>query len=493
MRPQEYSLFFVPRRTLICEEILSHGGVYGALAIGQFDLDLIPIDDDVLSLELPLSFKQCFLEGDRSALYYVARSLMKLQSKFGQIPNIMGKGHCARSVADMMMRMGTQLGEEHFDGRAPEIDQIILIDRDVDLITPLCTQLTYEGLIDEYFQIQNGFVTLDAELLGVQQNPDQKRKKPLNSNDKLYAEYRDKNFAVLGPILSKKALYISEIYDERHQAQTVGQIKDFMKKLGELQQEHSSLRVHTNIAERISTFTRTQQFTSRLEAEQSLLAGPEDVTAYIEELINRQESLTKVLRIACLMSLTNNGIKGKYFDFLRREILQTYGYDKLFTLDNLERLGMLKRNESRSPWPSIRKALHLVVDDCNEAEPNDISYVYSGYAPLSVRLVQYAVQPGWKAIEDTLRQLPGPTFEEKQQRSSSAASQEQPQQGGQPKRSVTLVFFLGGVTFAEISAIRFLSQTEDGQRNYIVATTKLISGDSLVDSVQEQIDNRLQQ
>lgn len=30
------------------------------------------------------------------------------------------------------------------------------------------------------------------------------------------------------------------------------------------------------------------------------------------------------------------------------------------------------------------------------------------------------------------------------------------------EQKVTLVFFLGGVTFAEISALRFLSQMEDG-------------------------------
>lgn len=37
----------------------------------------------------------------------------------------------------------------------PQIDQLILIDRSVDLITPLATQLTYEGLIDQFFQINN--------------------------------------------------------------------------------------------------------------------------------------------------------------------------------------------------------------------------------------------------------------------------------------------------------------------------------------------------
>jgi hypothetical protein len=35
------------------------------------------------------------------------------------------------------------------------IDQFIIIDRNVDLVTPLCTELTYEGLIDEMIGIKH--------------------------------------------------------------------------------------------------------------------------------------------------------------------------------------------------------------------------------------------------------------------------------------------------------------------------------------------------
>lgn len=35
------------------------------------------------------------------------------------------------------------------------IDAMIVIDRHVDLVTPLCTQLTYEGLVDEMIGIKN--------------------------------------------------------------------------------------------------------------------------------------------------------------------------------------------------------------------------------------------------------------------------------------------------------------------------------------------------
>ena len=37
----------------------------------------------------------------------------------------------------------------------------ILLDRAVDTVTPMCLQLTYEGLVDETLGITNGIVTLD--------------------------------------------------------------------------------------------------------------------------------------------------------------------------------------------------------------------------------------------------------------------------------------------------------------------------------------------
>lgn len=40
------------------------------------------------------------------------------------------------------------------------------MDRDVDLVSPLVTPLTYEGLIDDTVGIENGRVKLDAAVLG---------------------------------------------------------------------------------------------------------------------------------------------------------------------------------------------------------------------------------------------------------------------------------------------------------------------------------------
>lgn len=160
---------------------------------------------------------------------------------------------------------------------------------------------------------------------------------------------------------------------------------------------------------------------------------------YIEEMINKQVPIVQVLRLLCLYSLVNNGLKPKQFEFFKKEILEAYGFEHIQTLDNLRRLGMLtKQVTTKNTYSLVRRSLSLIVDEVNEHAPNDISYVYSGYAPLSVRLVQCVVQRGkdgarpgpgagsggkgsgvaggngWKGFEDVLRMLPGRTFDETQ-------------------------------------------------------------------------------
>ena len=54
---------------------------------------------------------------------------------------------------------------------------------------------------------------------------------------------------------------------------------------------------------------------------------------------------------------------------------------------------------------------------------------------------------------------------------------------GANRRPVSLVFYIGGCTFAEITALRFMGESIGHE--FIIATTKLINGDSLIDSVIE--------
>lgn len=510
-----FYVYFVPRRRLMCEKVLEEEGVWADVKIGEYHLDLIPVDNDLLSMELPHSFREFAIDGDRTSLFYVAKALIKLQFLFGIIPNIQGKGDQSQFVAELLFRMRREMASEE-PLIVSEIDRLILIDRECDLVTPNVSQLTYEGMIDEVFGISNSSVDLPVEMVvdpkqqegKPQPPPDKKIRTPLNSNDQIHADLRDLNFSVVGSKIQVKAQEIDQTYKERHKAKTVPEIRDFMKKLGPLQQQHQFLRIHTNIADKILSMSRDTAFRMKLEAEQNMLAGldAEHTLEYIEECMNRQEPVVKVLRLLCLYSLTNNGIKEKTFNYIRREILQTYGYGYLFTLEKLTKLGMFKTNTTRgNPWEFLCANMNLIIEDINEHNPDDIAYVYSGFAPISCRLIEIALRQsipfaqtldtrviknnatlepsilaGWNAMDNEIldKVSGGPAFHATQVLPQGLTTEDKTSR-------VTLVFFVGGCTFTEISACRFLNKRNPNER-IMIATTKLINGNTLIESLFER-------
>jgi hypothetical protein len=52
------------------QEYLKQEGVFGNLVIGDYNLDIVPIDYDLLSLEQPFAYRDCALNGDETVLYY---------------------------------------------------------------------------------------------------------------------------------------------------------------------------------------------------------------------------------------------------------------------------------------------------------------------------------------------------------------------------------------------------------------------------------------
>nr|ATG70713.1 ATVPS33 vacuolar protein sorting 33 [Juniperus flaccida] len=479
---REYTVIFVPRRTVVCEKILQEEKIHAMVKIVEYPLYIIPVDEDVLSFELELAYKECQVDGDTSSLWHVAKAIHKLQSAFGVIPNVRVKGKAATTVADILSRMQLEQPVVSSNAGIPEIDTLILLDRHVDMVTPMCSQLTYEGLLDEFLHINNGAIELDASIMGAQEEG-KKAKVPLNSSDKLYREIRDLNFGVVGQVLRQKATTMRQDYTEvTTTSQTVSELKDFVKKLSSLPE----MTRHTHLAQHLSTFTTKPTFLGRLSIEQTLVEGQSyDLCfEYIEEMIHKQEPFLSVLRLLVLFSITNGGLPKKNFDYLRRELLHSYGFEHMATLINLEKSGLFKKQDSKSNWVTIKRGLNLVVEDVDDANPSDIAYVFSGYAPLSIRLVQHALRAGWRSIEEIVRLLPGPHSERKQ---FLQAQEEVPTSNDiglvDGRRSLVLVVFIGGVTFAEISALRFLSAQEGMTYDLIVGTTKIINGSSLLETL----------
>ncbi|KAI5124115.1 hypothetical protein M0805_000928 [Coniferiporia weirii] len=548
-----YTLFLVPRTSALVTRVLEEEGVLGEVNISAFNMQFIPIADDVISLEHENAFKEIWVDGDETVVYDSAQALVTLQGLYGLFPRIIGKGDCAGRLTGMLSRQREQvigtLASQNLLNPSEKIDSLVILDRRIDMITPMLTQLTYEGLIDELIGIKNSHVELPASLLtppntqGASSNPsstntppasslakDVKKKYLLNAaNDPLFGELKDLNFSSVGKTLNRNARRLEEDYESRKQAKTVAQLRDFVGKLSGLQTDHQTLRIHTGLSEMLVPLTRTERFNKSLEIQQNLLSSYETSAqiSAIEELVTQGEGIQSVLRLLCLASILNGGIKSKILENIKREILQTYGYEYLPLILSLSSpspgllLSTPLSNAAASfsalkiPYTSLRKSLRLVTEETDDLdEPDDISYVYSGYAPLSVRLVQCVVQKGgvlnaptaasdgsdslrrkgkltapaslgkvrahpilgWKGFEDVVESLPGETIDVIGIDANSNAA-------ATSNRSTTsVVFFLGGCTYTEIAALRWVSRQNKGRR-ILIATTGIISGSSIINSM----------
>ncbi|PIO41108.1 hypothetical protein AB205_0093200 [Aquarana catesbeiana] len=102
-----------------------------------------------------------------------------------------------------------------------------------------------------------------------------------------------------------------------------------------------------------------------------------------------------------------------------------------------------------------------------------MAYVYSGaYIPLSCKLLEQVLsRKGWTGLEEVTRLLNGNEFAEQvSDRNSYSESQR-----------IILAVFLGGCTFSEISALRFLGK-ETGYR-FVFLTTSITNAARMMESL----------
>uniref|UniRef100_A0A1B0DCN7 Vacuolar protein sorting-associated protein 33A n=1 Tax=Phlebotomus papatasi TaxID=29031 RepID=A0A1B0DCN7_PHLPP len=236
---KDFYLYFLPKKSLLCEKHLKNKGVYGSLSfVGDFRCDFFPVDNDLLSMEQKDAFKELHIEGDPTCVYQSAMALMTLQRLYGRIPRVCGKGIYAEKLWELTKSMGrddSQIGQNNEKG---SIDQMVILDRSIDLMSVLATQLTYEGLIDQIFGISSTTLHLPADRFG--RGDDQPlpalstsetKQIILNSGEELYAELRDKNFNAVGQILARHAKSISSALEERHGDKSVSDMKKFVERL----------------------------------------------------------------------------------------------------------------------------------------------------------------------------------------------------------------------------------------------------------------------
>lgn len=146
---------------------------------------------------------------------------------------------------------------------------------------------------------------------------------------------------------------------------------------------------------------------------------------------------------------------------------------------NMQDATLLRAKDKRFDWPKMKKVFGLINEEVKIDKPKEISYVFNGLAPPSVKFIEnFISREGFKdrEMQEKLKLLPGAYY-------SPPNEHEFFRPGKGPdsmRKKKVMVYFIGGVTFAEISAIRFLNKLFPNLK-FIVATTSIINGNKCIE------------
>jgi DNA-binding Lrp family transcriptional regulator len=499
-----YHLIFVPSDLVAIQQLLEEEGVYGTVTVYTFPWELIRLDGSVMSYELPGLFKMLFVDGDRSMLPAVARSLWSLQLLFGRIPLTLTQGRFSLQVRTMVDVLFDELGSS--DKTDSEISCMLVVDRDVDYASVLLTPVTYVGLLDEVFGVSSGTIELDSRVTGNQDGTGKKVLYQLSSTDVIYNEIKNRHFSDVFPFLSSKAKELHSEYD-RSRNMALQEMKHYVAtELQKVTAMKRSLAYHIGACE-VIIGEMGHRFESLHQAEQNMLEGrnKRENFSYVEECFTTAGKLAS-LRVLCLLALTQDGLSLDEAMSLKTQFLHRCGYEHLVAFRNLEKLGLLTRqgagtNPSSVPsgandaagklagrvaqvvsqlpkrvgaFQALAHRLKLfpeVSEEYDLKHPKDPSYVFGGsYVPVVCQLVSLLIKK--ELSPDEIMKL-GPSI------GTTSWAQKTGKWDCAPQSF--LVYFVGGVTYAEIAAFQLLEKLTGAR--ILVAGTSIINGNSFIQSV----------
>ncbi|CDW56425.1 Vacuolar protein sorting-associated protein 33B [Trichuris trichiura] len=331
-------LIYVPRKLAVCDTVLERYGAYGAVQTDEFNWSFIPLDSDLLSLELPDYFSSTFVDDTNLWFQTVAQALWHFQSLFGPFPEqLFCLGKSATVVANLIEALGLQLGFSRLTDAC--CTHVILFDRDVDPAAVFLSCLTYDSLLDDKFGLNSGFLNVPKQLSSKGSPPGRLL---LHSSDPVYASIRDQHFARVFGILKEQTEALQADFDKRHQFD-VGQLKEFVKgSLKRLKQQQQSLNLHVGLSEvgmsilllKGSAYRQYCQaiveeknqydFERLLEMEHRMLCKLDyhRSVEFIQDCMAQRLPVAVTFGLLCLLSVAQGGLPQKDYFFHFKELNQ---------------------------------------------------------------------------------------------------------------------------------------------------------------------------
>ena len=485
-------LVFIPGENQDIIEHMIANYVINSFSIESLNYDLIPIDIDLLSLERDNTLKEMYIEKNLSVIDDFAYAFAKFENCFGKVKYKYIKGDLANNFCKTVEEKENEMGLNNSE----EILGMIVLDRSVDFLTLMCSNYTLEGLLDENFGINLGKIKVKESLLkeGLSKTPIKSDKLIpygiTTKNNKFYCSFRCMHYLDV----SRYVIIIKEYYkkltnDNKKNGEklSMSHLEELTKELNEFVEIKDKIIMLENIINYLIKSKENNLYLNYIEKEQLMLAGdlPYNLYNYYEEHLYEQRDIKSLIKLMVIESLTQNGIKD--YQKLKREILNIYGYQYIFLLRDLEQIGWLKekvfltnifnlrKNITELTHIQLNEKLNLVNLNYDSKNIQDCSYVFGGYCPLSLRLIETALEGKWNKLNDTIKKIPGYL---------SYPQNEDVITNLEKDTNIILIVFVGGITFTEIEGIRYLNRKfreeyinkkRDKKLQFVMITTGILN------------------
>ena len=471
----EYHIIFFPKINLECQNYISESFNCAYFNKYNLNIDLYPLDYEIISLELNNSFHELYVTNNYNSLFLLNRAIIKYETVFGKIKHKYYLGSLGKKLKEL-------LDEEEKNTNIDE-DQTtlgcIFLDRSIDMITPLITNHIYEALLDDNFDINLDFIKVQPKIIDNKSKNINLQKIDLSKNDKFYTKIKDYGFNQIRAYLPLRLQEQNKIIeDSKRKTSDLVKIQEDIQNIAKIRDERISLTYHINLADFIGKKERYPLTRFYYMYEQSLLYGevPEKFFDFIFDEIRKKSDEYDILRIICLYSIIHSGYKNKIYDQIRKEFFIVYGFQELFLWRNLEKLGVLKSAGNQGFYQILLKKLNLINEEQFESkEQKDISYIYNGFCPILIKLLERLVEKGWGSIKDVLKEL---------STDNSYPPDESEITSTKSEKQFILLIFIGGITYGELAGIRYLNRKLRNKK-FIVITTSMINTKKIFDQMKK--------
>ena len=472
----ELNIIFIPSETYEIIKLIDFANLNHRFNIYNFNMDLIPLDNDLISLEKEESFRQLYVEKDNTPINDLVNAFIKLEACYGKIKHKYIKGSRAKIFNDLLLKKE----EESNMKKDKEIFGMIVFDRNIDFITPLTSNYTYEGLIDELYGINKNNIIIDESYYKEKDSNTLLGNKMIynlnSSSNEFYSKIRCMNYLDAHKYLYELKKYFTDKANENKGKLDLKKIRKVMEDINSF---ISSYRGPININSKFVTkmfneYLKEDNMKYR-EKETIFLSGnyPQKMDIYYSDYMSEKKNLINLLNLLCIDSLTQGGIKG--YNKIKRDILNIYGPTNIFLFKDLEKIGLMQdrdtfKKSGEISYEQIVKKLNLINENIKKNKIDDCSYIYQGYCPIILRLIERAIEGKWNKFKEIITKLPGDTFYPQDENEILKIND----------KNVNTIFvvFIGGVSYTEIEGIRYinlkLKQIYDKSKNKNIGRLQLI-------------------